>query len=126
MKTLVAIAVLALVACSTPRVPSDYDVVMKRPRPTTEEARRQECAWIDTSLAREKKLANYVTATSTYPATALAWQDSTQRNTAVLASRSQQIGCTAAAAASPFDQCFSRCTQYTDRGKEQCFDACNK
>jgi hypothetical protein len=27
---------------------------------------------------------------------------------------------------SSFDQCFSRCRQYTDRTKEQCFDACNK
>jgi hypothetical protein len=25
-----------------------------------------------------------------------------------------------------FDQCFSRCRQYTDRTKEQCFDVCNK
>jgi len=25
-----------------------------------------------------------------------------------------------------FDQCFSRCRQYTDRSKEQCFDVCNK
>ena len=25
-----------------------------------------------------------------------------------------------------FDLCFSRCRQYTDRSKEQCFDACNK
>ena len=25
-----------------------------------------------------------------------------------------------------FDLCFSRCRQYTDRTKEQCFDACNK
>jgi hypothetical protein len=25
-----------------------------------------------------------------------------------------------------FDSCFSRCRQYTDRTKEQCFDACNK
>ncbi len=24
-----------------------------------------------------------------------------------------------------FDQCFSRCRQYTDRSKEQCFDVCN-
>ena len=29
-------------------------------------------------------------------------------------------------AANSFDQCFSRCRQYTDRSKEQCFDACNK
>ena len=125
MKPVIAVLALVLAACSTPRPPSDYDVVMKRPKPSTEEAKRQECSWIDTSMAREKKLAHYVTATSTYPATALAWQDSTQRNMAVLTSRSQQIGCLAAANA-PFDQCFVRCTQYTDRGKEQCFDACNK
>ena len=25
-----------------------------------------------------------------------------------------------------FDQCFARCTQFTERTKEQCFDACNK
>jgi hypothetical protein len=25
-----------------------------------------------------------------------------------------------------FDLCFSRCREYTDRTKEQCFDACNK
>ena len=29
-------------------------------------------------------------------------------------------------ATDPFDQCFTRCRQYTDRTKEQCFDACNK
>jgi hypothetical protein len=29
-------------------------------------------------------------------------------------------------AADLFEQCFSRCRQYTDRSKEQCFDACNK
>jgi hypothetical protein len=29
-------------------------------------------------------------------------------------------------ATNSFDQCFSRCRQYTDRTKEQCFDACNK
>lgn len=29
-------------------------------------------------------------------------------------------------ATNAFDQCFSKCRQYTDRTKEQCFDACNK
>ena len=29
-------------------------------------------------------------------------------------------------AADAFEQCFARCRQYTDRSKEQCFDACNK
>lgn len=32
----------------------------------------------------------------------------------------------AAPTANSFDQCFSRCRQYTDRTKEQCFDACSK
>jgi len=109
----IALAVLALAACSTPRTPTDYDVVLKRPRPANEEARRQECSWIATSIAREKKLVEYVTATSTYPTTAVAYQDATQRNTAVLQTRSQQIGCQAAAA-------------NAERTKEQCFDACNK
>jgi hypothetical protein len=31
-----------------------------------------------------------------------------------------------APATDAFDQCFSRCRQYTDRTKEQCFDVCNK
>jgi hypothetical protein len=119
---------IALAACSSapPRTPTDYDVVLKRPRPTNDDARRQECSWIDTSIAREKKLADYATASSIYPTTALAHQDASQRNVAVLQSRSQAIGCQVAATNAPFDQCFQRCTQYTERGKEQCFDACNK
>jgi hypothetical protein len=32
----------------------------------------------------------------------------------------------AGSATNSFDLCFSRCRQYTDRTKEQCFDACNK
>ncbi|MCG6933833.1 MAG: hypothetical protein LJE57_09340 [Gallionella sp.] len=32
----------------------------------------------------------------------------------------------AAPASNSFDLCFSRCRQYTDRTKDQCFDACNK
>ena len=127
MKLLAVVALsAALAACSTPRVPTEYDVVLKRPRPATEDARRDECSWIETSMAREKKLVTYVTATSTYPATALAYQDASQRNLSVLRSRSQQIGCQAAAASAPFDQCFARCTQLTERTKEQCFDSCNK
>ena len=127
MKRVVLCLAITLAACSsTPPVPSEYDVVMKRPKPSNEEARRQECSWIETSVAREKKLADYVTRTSTYPTTALAWQDASQRNVAVLQSRSSQIGCQALASNAPFDQCFSRCTQYTERSKEQCFDACNK
>ncbi|MBV9361613.1 MAG: hypothetical protein JO292_09485 [Betaproteobacteria bacterium] len=125
--TLAFIAV-AMTACSSPppRIPTEYDVVLTRPKPTTPEAQRQECSWIETSLERQKSLANYVTATSTYPAVALAYQDTTQRNMAVLNSRSQAISCQVAAGAQSFDQCFARCTQYTSRSKEQCFDACNR
>jgi hypothetical protein len=119
---------VATAGCSStpPRVPTEYDVVLQRPKPTTPEAQRQECSWIETSLERQKSLANYVTATSTYPRVALAYQDETQRNTAVLQSRAQAISCQPPAAATSFDQCFARCTQYTSRSKDQCFDACNR
>src|SRR3954463_3699539 len=97
----VSCLVLALGACSSPppRIPTEYDVVLVRPKPTTPEAQKQECSWLETSLERQKSLVNYVTATSTYPATALAYQDATQRNMAVLQSRSQAISCQAAVAA---------------------------
>lgn len=124
MKYLVAAIALALSACASKQQPSEYDIVTKRPKPATEDARRQECAWIDTTMARQKSLANYITATSTYPETALAHQDAVQRNLAVLNSRSQQINCQAGSGA--FDECFARCRQSTDRSREQCFDACNK
>ena len=125
MKTLVAVLVLGLCACASKQPPSEYDIVTKRPKPATEDARRQECAWIDTTVARQKSLANYITATSTYAETALAHQDAIQRNLAVLSSRSQQINCQAAGSG-PFDECFARCRQNTDRSREQCFDSCNK
>jgi hypothetical protein len=111
-------------ACAQEREPSEYDVVLKRAKPATEEARRQECSWIETSIGRQKSLATYVAATSTYPATALAHQDAALRNMAVLQSRAQTISCQAGSG--NFDECFSRCKTYTERTKEQCFDACNK
>ena len=128
MKRITLAFLVAIAGCSStpPRIPTEYDVVLQRPKPATPEAQRQECAWIETSLERQTSLASYVTATSTYPATALAWQDTTQRNMAVLQSRSQAISCQTAAASAPFDQCFARCTQYTSRTKEQCFDSCNR
>ena len=126
MKRMAVVLTLTMMGCSTPPPPSEYDLVMKRPKPATAEAQQQECAWIETSLQRQKSLASYVAATSTYPMTAVAYQDATQRNMAVLHSRAQQISCQAAAANAPFDQCFARCTQVTSRTKDQCFDACNK
>ena len=124
--TLFLVAVIAGCSSAPPRIPTEYDVVLARPKPTTPDAQQQECSWIQTSLDRQKSLASYVTATSTYPATALAYQDATQRNMAVLQSRAQAISCQTAAAGVPFDQCFARCTQYTNRSKDQCFDACNR
>jgi hypothetical protein len=124
MKILSGLLFLALCACaSSHRSPSDYDVVMQRPKPPNEDARRQECSWIATSLERQKSLASYVAATSSYPEVALAHQDAAQRNMAVLQSRAQAISCQAGG--SSFDECFARCTQYTQRSREQCFDACN-
>ena len=124
--TLAFLVAVAAGSSPPPRIPTEYDVVLARPKPTTPEAQRQECTWIETSLERQRSLANYVTATSTYPAVALAYQDTTQRNMAVLNSRAQAISCQAAAGAGSFDACFARCTQYTSRSKDQCFDACNK
>ena len=124
MKIWAALLFLALCACSSAqRAPSEYDVVMKRPKPANEDARRQECSWIATSLERQKTLASYVAATSTYPEIALAHQDAAQRNMAVLQQRAQAINCQAGGLA--FDECFARCSQYTQRTKEQCFDSCN-
>ena len=99
---------------------------MKRPKPANAEAQQQECAWLETSVQRQKSLATYVAATSTYPTMAVAYQDEAQRNLAVLHARSQAIACQAAAPSRSFDQCFARCTQYTGRTKDQCFDSCNK
>jgi len=126
-RTVVAMSciLVALAACAS-KPPSEYDVVLKRPKPSSDEARRQECTWLETSLDRQKSLARYIATTATYPTTALAEQDATLRNMAVLESRARQIDCQAAQARGPFDDCFARCKQYTDRSGGQCFDACNK
>ncbi len=72
---------------------------------------------------------------ATNPLMAAAYQAMAQRNVAALESRAANIQCTAAFSNAPaaapvngqsFDQCFARCQQYTDRSKDQCFDACNK
>jgi hypothetical protein len=126
--------VLGLGACAHPKPPpSDYDVVLKQPKPMTDEARRQECSWIQTQLARQKTLATYVATTASFPELALQHQAATQRNMAVLESRAASINCAAALPSVPatagglsFDACFARCKQYTERSNEQCFDACNR
>ena len=118
--------VLALSACASKKEPSEYDMVLKRAKPASQEALNDECSWIDTSIERQRSLAKYVAATSSYPATALAHQDAAQRNVAVLQSRAQQIGCQPASSGMSFDACFTRCREHTQRSSDQCFDACNK
>jgi hypothetical protein len=120
-----AFSVLTLCACASKPEPSDYDMILKRGRPPSDEARKQECAWIATSLDREKRIGGYITSTSTYPEVVVSYQETTQRNIAVLQARAQALNCNQARAGS-FDDCFSRCRQYTERTREQCFDACNK
>jgi hypothetical protein len=130
----VSCILLGLGGCAhKPPVPSDYDVVLKQPKPSTDEARRQECTWIQTQLARQKQLATYVSTTASFPELALQHQAAAQRNMAVLESRATNINCaatlpqlSAGQARLPFDDCFARCRQYTDRSNEQCFDACNR
>jgi hypothetical protein len=136
MAAVMSCIALTLCACASKPQPSDYDVVLARPKPSTDEARRQECSWIETALARQKSLASYAAASAISPTTAIAHQDSAQRNMAVLESRAQTLNCRPAFANAPvttsaqprisFDECFSRCKQYTGRTSEQCFDACNK
>lgn len=117
---------LALSGCASKQEPSEYDMVLKRAKPATQEALNDECGWISTSIERQRNLAKYVATTSSYPANALAYQDAAQRNMAVLQSRAQQIGCQTASAGMSFDACFARCREFTQRSGEQCFDACNK
>ena len=82
----VSCILLGLGGCAhKPPVPSDYDVVLKQPKPSTDEARRQECTWIQTQLARQKQLATYVSTTASFPELALQHQAAAQRNMARIA-----------------------------------------
>ncbi|HET7362786.1 MAG TPA: hypothetical protein VFJ70_04345 [Burkholderiales bacterium] len=118
--------VLGFSGCASKQEPTEYDLVLKRAKPPTQEALNDECSWINTSIERQRSLAKYVAATSSYPSTALAHQDAAQRNVAVLQSRAQQIGCQPASSGMSFDACFARCREHTQRSSDQCFDACNK
>ena len=138
-RTAAAISLLvALCGCASKPPASDYDPVLARPTPATYDAQQQECAWIETALARQRSQAQYVALTAATPMMAIANQDAAQRNMAVLESRAAKINCRPAigfpTSAFPssgqsrlsFDECFARCRQYTGRSNEQCFDACNR
>jgi hypothetical protein len=90
----------------------------------------RECAWIRSEMARQTSLAQIGTQMATTPMMAIAYQGMSRQNVAALEARASNIQCTAAFSSAPpsegssFDQCFSRCMGYTDRTKDQCFDAC--
>lgn len=129
---------LILQGCAThPARPTYRQAVLNRPLPTTSAARMHECTWIRSEIARQQSLAAYGSATATTPFMALAYRSVAARRIAALESRAADIQCTAAfsnvvVAPSPqetpapeFQRCFARCQKYTDRTKDQCFDACN-
>jgi hypothetical protein len=135
-KTGALLAVMfSLLGCAQGNSQSYADAVLNRPMPADDDARRQECTWIRSEMARQRGLAGVGATMATTPFMAAAYQAVAQRNVAALESRAANIQCTAAFSNAPvaapttgpsFDQCFARCKQYTDRSKDQCFDACNK
>ena len=103
--------------------------------PADDDARMRECTWIRSEIARQQGLAGVGATMATTPLMAAAYQAMAQRNIAALEARAANVQCTASFSNAPvavpvtrpsFDQCFARCQQYTDRTKDQCFDACNK
>jgi hypothetical protein len=96
----------------------------------------REYTWIRSEIARQQGLAGVGATMATTPLMAAAYQAVAQRNIAALEARAANLQCTAefsnAPTAAPvatrqsLDQCFTRCQQYTDRTRDQCFDACNK
>jgi len=134
------VAASLLVACSArqPRLSyaSDYaNAVATRSMPAGDDQRVQECNWLRNELTRQQGLAvaGFTRGTSLH-ASALSRAE-THENIAALESRAANVQCNSALASSPptssgtrlaFDACMFKCLQYTDRTKEQCFDACNK
>lgn len=129
---------LALSACATQRQePSYAQQVLGRPLPANENDRMRECAWIRSEIARQQGLAGYGVSLASTPQQAVLYRAIAQQNIAALESRAANVRCYAAFSNAPaptleragsvdFDQCFARCQKYTDRSKDQCFDACNK
>jgi hypothetical protein len=127
-----AVSILVLSGCASQNTHQNYaDSVLNQPMPPTDEARKQECTWIRSEIARQQGLAGVGASIATSPLMAAAYQATARRNIAALESRAANIQCSAAFSNAPvtnsqpnFEQCFSRCQQYTNRTKEQCFDAC--
>lgn len=135
-KTIAAFALIfPLLGCAHNNTQSYADAVLNRPMPADDDARMRECTWIRSEIARQQGLAGVGATMATTPLMAAAYQAMAQRNIAALEARAANVQCTASFSNAPvavpatrpsFDQCFARCQQYTDRTKDQCFDACNK
>ena len=133
-------AVVLMVGCAgkQPRqnYASDYaNAVSSRPMPAGDEQRTQECNWVRSEIARQQGLAvaGFTRETSLHMSAMN--RLSAQENIVALQSRAANIQCNAAFSKVPaatyssrldFDTCMAKCKQYTERTKEQCFDACNK
>jgi hypothetical protein len=110
------------------------DSVLNRPLPRDNDERIRECNWIRAEIVKQQNVVTVARTTLTNPLAVAQVQVVAQQNVAALESRAANIQCSAAFSNAPvpnspsssFDQCFTRCRQYTDRTKEQCFDACNK
>jgi hypothetical protein len=134
IERILAIVVVVFLGCATNQSEQSYvDSVLNRPMPANEGQRIQECNWIRSEIARQQGLAGYGASIATSLQMAALYQAVAQRNIAALQSRAANIQCTASFSNAPavssklnFDQCFSRCQQYTSRTKEECFDTCNK
>jgi len=111
------------------------DQVSNMPTPSTDDARRQQCTYIRSEIAKQHGIGDTALSTegSIYlsPMEAAAVRAAVRQNVAALESKAADIQCSSAFSNAPvrndqsnFDQCFSRCKQYTNRTKEQCFDAC--
>jgi hypothetical protein len=111
--------------------PSYRDQVLGRPAPSSETERRAECEDLRVEVARQQSLAAYG-ATMGAPMMAAAYQAAARQNIAIVEARAANIGCRAAfQSVAPstrlsFDQCMEKCSEFTKKTREECFDTCNK
>ncbi|WP_162085238.1 hypothetical protein [Sulfuriferula nivalis] len=122
-----------LTGCANQPSQNYSDAILNRPLPANNDQRMKECNWIRSEIARQDVLGTTLASQQTSPFMVMAFKTRSQQNIAALESRAANIQCNAAFSnvviaptQTTFDQCFSKCQQYTDRNKDQCFDACNK
>jgi hypothetical protein len=134
------VAAVLMVSCADKQPRQHYassyaNAVLSRPMPAGDEQRTQECNWVRSEIARQQGLAaaGFTMATSLHMAATN--RAVAQENIVALESRAANVQCNAAFSNAPaassgtrldVDACMAKCQQYTERTKEQCFDACNK